>query len=234
MGVIDCFRDRARDRTRFLYLTLNITNPSTTVKMAKKDMKKKTKKSTSNVFSMFEQQQIQEFKEAFQMIDADRNGIITVGDLKATYASLGVRNVDQDELEKMTAEAGAPSTSPSSSVCSLTSSTAPTPRTSSSRPSRSSTPKTRASSTRTTSAPSSRPTLTGSTTRRSSRCSLLLSPTRRAWLTTRPSATPSPTVLPLMMRKRSKFEAPGRKQVAGFNDSDIRKINRWISSSKKK
>jgi Ca2+-binding EF-hand superfamily protein len=76
--------------------------------MAKKDMKKKQKKSTSNVFSMFEQQQIQEFKEAFQMIDADRNGIITVGDLKATYASLGVRNVDQDELEKMTAEAGAP------------------------------------------------------------------------------------------------------------------------------
>merc|ERR1719220_2625009 len=49
---------------------------------------------------------IQEFKEPFQMIDADRNGIITVGDLKATYASLGVRNVDQDELEKMTAEAG--------------------------------------------------------------------------------------------------------------------------------
>merc|ERR1712147_595620 len=77
--------------------------------MAKgKDLKKKKNKSTSNVFSQFEQQQIQEFKEAFQMIDADRNGIITVGDLKATYASLGVRNVDQEELEKMTAEAGAP------------------------------------------------------------------------------------------------------------------------------
>merc|ERR1711881_477364 len=66
------------------------------------------KKSTSSVFSQFEQQQIQEFKEAFQMIDADRNGIITVGDLKATYASLGVRNVDEDELNKMVAEAGAP------------------------------------------------------------------------------------------------------------------------------
>merc|ERR1711931_570343 len=76
-------------------------------KMAKKAGGKK-KRSTSNVFSQFEQSQIQEFKEAFQMIDADRNGIITVGDLKATYASLGVRNVDQDELEKMTAEAGAP------------------------------------------------------------------------------------------------------------------------------
>merc|ERR1711978_309138 len=78
------------------------------LKMAKKDLKSKKKKSTSNVFSQFEQQQIQEFKEAFQMIDADRNGIITVGDLKATYASLGVRNIDQDELEKMICEAGAP------------------------------------------------------------------------------------------------------------------------------
>merc|ERR1712007_210393 len=61
-----------------------------------------------NVFSMFEQAQIQVFKEAFQMIDADRNGIITVGDLKATYASLGVRNIDQDMLENMVSEAGAP------------------------------------------------------------------------------------------------------------------------------
>jgi Ca2+-binding EF-hand superfamily protein len=76
--------------------------------MGKKDMKKKTKKSTSNVFSQFEQQQIQEFKEAFQMIDADRNGIITPGDLKATYASLGVRDINQDDLDNMCAEAGAP------------------------------------------------------------------------------------------------------------------------------
>merc|ERR1711879_878029 len=73
---------------------------------AKKGGKKK--KSSSNVFSQFEQAQIQEFKEAFQMIDADRNGTITVGDLKATYASLGVRNIDQDMLENMVSEAGAP------------------------------------------------------------------------------------------------------------------------------
>merc|ERR1712115_243973 len=76
-------------------------------KMAKKAGGKK-KRSTSNVFSQFEQSQIQEFKEAFQMIDADRNGIITVGDLKATYASLGVRDLDQDMLDNMCAEAGAP------------------------------------------------------------------------------------------------------------------------------
>merc|ERR1712018_349436 len=98
MGVSDCI---------FYYIDTQKTTEKP-LKMGKKDLKKKSKKSTSNVFSQFEQQQIQEFKEAFQMIDADRNGIITVGDLKATYASLGVRNVDQDELEKMTAEAGAP------------------------------------------------------------------------------------------------------------------------------
>merc|ERR1711981_627252 len=76
-------------------------------KMAKKAGGKK-KRSTSNVFSQFEQSQIQEFKEAFQMVDVDRNGIITVGDLKATYASLGVRDLDQDMLDNMCAEAGAP------------------------------------------------------------------------------------------------------------------------------
>merc|ERR1712154_243019 len=68
-----------------------------TFKMAKKAGGKK-KRSTSNVFSQFEQSQIQEFKEAFQMIDADRNGIITVG----------VWDLDQDMLDNMCAEAGAP------------------------------------------------------------------------------------------------------------------------------
>ena len=37
---------------------------------------KKKGKNTSNVFSMFEQSQIQEFKEAFGMIDANRDGFI--------------------------------------------------------------------------------------------------------------------------------------------------------------
>merc|ERR1712111_136363 len=98
MGVSDCI---------FYYIDTQKTTEKP-LKMGKKDLKKKSKKSTSNVFSQFEQQQIQEFKEAFQMIDADRNGIITVGDLKATYASLGVRDLDQDMLDNMCAEAGAP------------------------------------------------------------------------------------------------------------------------------
>merc|ERR1711994_483020 len=84
------------------------TENSKKVNMAGAKKGGKKKRSTSNVFSQFEQSQIQEFKEAFQMIDADRNGIITVGDLKATYASLGVRDLDQDMLDGMCAEAGAP------------------------------------------------------------------------------------------------------------------------------
>merc|ERR1712004_624141 len=101
MGVIDGTK---------VFETLTFTHSKkskTSLKMAKKAGGKK-KKSSSNVFSQFEQSQIQEFKEAFQMIDADRNGIITVGDLKATYASLGVRDIDQDMLDNMCAEAGAP------------------------------------------------------------------------------------------------------------------------------
>lgn len=72
---------------------------------AKKAPKKKKKKATSSVFSQFEQQQIQEFKEAFQMIDQDRNGIIDEGDLKATYAALGIRFNDKEKLQEMIAEA---------------------------------------------------------------------------------------------------------------------------------
>merc|ERR1712110_383594 len=100
MGVIDGTKV-------FETLTFTHSKSKTSLKMAKKAGGKK-KRSTSNVFSQFEQSRIQEFKEAFQMIDADRNGIITFGDLKATYASLGVRDLDQDMLDNMCAEAGAP------------------------------------------------------------------------------------------------------------------------------
>ena len=62
---------------------------------------KKTKKNASNVFSMFEPSQIQEFKEAFGMIDANRDGFIDKEDLIATYASLGVTNVESSRLDDM-------------------------------------------------------------------------------------------------------------------------------------
>ena len=74
--------------------------------MAKGKGKKKAK-NTSNVFSMFEQSQIQEFKEAFGMIDANRDGFIDKEDLKSTYASLGVMSVDSAKLDQMMSEAPA-------------------------------------------------------------------------------------------------------------------------------
>ena len=50
---------------------------------------------------MFEPSQIQEFKEAFGMIDANRDGFIDKEDLIATYASLGVTNVESSRLDDM-------------------------------------------------------------------------------------------------------------------------------------
>jgi myosin regulatory light chain 12 len=69
--------------------------------------KKKAQRATSNVFAMFDQQQIQEFKEAFNMIDQDRDGFISKEDLSATFDSLG-RLVKDEYLEEMLNEATGP------------------------------------------------------------------------------------------------------------------------------
>uniref|UniRef100_A0A8C6URD3 Myosin light chain 5 n=1 Tax=Neogobius melanostomus TaxID=47308 RepID=A0A8C6URD3_9GOBI len=61
---------------------------------------KRAQRASSNVFSMFEQTQIQEFKEAFTLIDQNRDGFIDK-DLKDTYASLGKLNVE-DMLKEAT------------------------------------------------------------------------------------------------------------------------------------
>ena len=47
--------------------------------------KKRAQRATSNVFAMFNQDQIQEFKEAFGIIDNDKDGIITAPDLKKAF-----------------------------------------------------------------------------------------------------------------------------------------------------
>ncbi len=56
---------------------------------------------------MFEQSQIQEFKEAFSLMDQDRDGTISVDDLKEVYNSLG-RNPKESELKAMISEAEGP------------------------------------------------------------------------------------------------------------------------------
>ncbi|NXL83773.1 MLRB protein, partial [Alectura lathami] len=72
---------------------------------------KKAKKKVeggSNVFSMFEQTQIQEFKEAFTIMDQNRDGFIDKADLRDTFAALGRLNVKNEELEDMVKEAPGP------------------------------------------------------------------------------------------------------------------------------
>lgn len=54
-----------------------------------KTTKKRPQRATSNVFAMFDQSQIQEFKEAFNMIDQNRDGFIDKEDLHDMLASLG-------------------------------------------------------------------------------------------------------------------------------------------------
>jgi len=69
--------------------------------------KKRAQRATSNVFAMFDQDQIQEFKEAFNMIDQNRDGFIDKEDLHDMLASLGKNPSDKD-LEDMMKEATGP------------------------------------------------------------------------------------------------------------------------------
>ena len=75
--------------------------------MADKKGKKKAQRATSNVFAMFEQSQVQEFKEAFGLMDQDRDGVISMDDLKEVYNSLG-RVPKEPELKSMIEEASGP------------------------------------------------------------------------------------------------------------------------------
>jgi len=70
-------------------------------------MGKKAKKSGSNVFTKFSSKQIQEFKEAFGIIDADKDGIVTANDLKAAFSSIG-RPATDAEVNSMLGEAAGP------------------------------------------------------------------------------------------------------------------------------
>ncbi len=56
--------------------------------------KKRAQRATSNVFAMFDQAQIQEFKEAFNMIDQNRDGFVDKEDLHDMLASLGQNLAD--------------------------------------------------------------------------------------------------------------------------------------------
>jgi len=56
---------------------------------ATRTRKKRAARQNSNIFAMFSQKQITEFKEAFSMIDHDNDGFLDKEDLKDMLASLG-------------------------------------------------------------------------------------------------------------------------------------------------
>nr|XP_003925565.1 myosin regulatory light polypeptide 9-like isoform X1 [Saimiri boliviensis boliviensis] len=72
-----------------------------------KTTKKHRQHATSNVFAKFDQSQIQEFKEAFNMIDQNRDGFIDKEDLHDMLASLG-KNPTDEYLDAMMNEAPGP------------------------------------------------------------------------------------------------------------------------------
>ncbi|XP_017770518.1 PREDICTED: myosin regulatory light chain 2-like [Nicrophorus vespilloides] len=79
----------------------------TSSKGSSKSSSKKAKRSGSNVFSMFSQTQVAEFKEAFQLMDHDKDGIISKSDLRATMDAVGKLS-NEKELDEMINEAPGP------------------------------------------------------------------------------------------------------------------------------
>lgn len=71
---------------------------------ARSASKKRATRGGSNVFAMFTQHQVAQFKEAFQFIDSDKDGIISKNDIRQTFDALGRLCTDK-ELEEMASEA---------------------------------------------------------------------------------------------------------------------------------
>jgi Ca2+-binding EF-hand superfamily protein len=68
---------------------------------------RRAKKAPSSVFVLFSQKQIAEFKEAFQLMDNDKDGVIGKNDLRSTFDALGKLASDK-ELDDMLGEAQGP------------------------------------------------------------------------------------------------------------------------------
>merc|ERR1712002_689054 len=103
-----------RSRRRSLGAVVEATSPAASVaamsrKSGSRSSSKKSKKSGggSNVFDMFTQRQVAEFKEGFQLMDRDKDGVIGKSDLRATFDEIGRIATDQ-ELDDMLGDAPGP------------------------------------------------------------------------------------------------------------------------------
>jgi len=68
---------------------------------------RKAKRTGSNVFSMFSQKQVQEFKEGFGLMDADKDGILNKSDLRSAFDQVG-KVANDKEMDEMLKEAPGP------------------------------------------------------------------------------------------------------------------------------
>ena len=64
-------------------------SPNRTSSELSKGQRSRARREPSGVFSLFKAPQIQQFKEAFQLIDYDKDGWVNEQDLKEIFASLG-------------------------------------------------------------------------------------------------------------------------------------------------
>ncbi|KAJ7161347.1 hypothetical protein C8R43DRAFT_1175768 [Mycena crocata] len=64
-------------------------SPNVTPSKLSKAQKSRARREPSGVFSLFQAPQIQQFKEAFQLIDHDKDGWVGERDLREIFASLG-------------------------------------------------------------------------------------------------------------------------------------------------
>jgi len=69
--------------------------------------KKGGKSGGGDVFSMFSEKQVADFKEAFEFIDQDKDGIVSKSDMRATFDLMG-KIVEDNELDEMISEATGP------------------------------------------------------------------------------------------------------------------------------
>jgi len=73
----------------------------------KKGSKKSSKKAGSSVFSSFTQMQINEYKEGFQIMDNDRDGLLNKADIRHSFDIIG-KIVSEKELDDMLNDAPGP------------------------------------------------------------------------------------------------------------------------------
>ncbi|KAF9778204.1 EF-hand protein [Thelephora terrestris] len=94
--------------SKYDYLT-----PNSTPTKLPKSQRSRQRREPSGVFSLFQPNQVQLFREAFSLIDHDADGVVTEQDLKHIFASLGISASKQRVDDLLSDRPGTHSRNPS-------------------------------------------------------------------------------------------------------------------------